>query len=61
MLSLNPSHESWYQREMALYHHHHLDLPIEDFSPDDELDGQFKDVKTLLKKKREGKEKEKRE
>lgn len=36
-------HVAWYQHEVALYVHHHLDLPFSSFNIDKDMDPYFKE------------------
>jgi tetratricopeptide (TPR) repeat protein len=42
-LSMKPDHWCWFQKEIALYWHHRLDTPLEDYNMDQELDPVFKE------------------
>lgn len=42
-LALRPDHPAWYQRQLALFYHHHLDKPLTDFNIDAALGAEFKE------------------
>lgn len=43
VVSVKPDHVAWYQREVALFVHHHLDVPLSEFNIDVEMDKYFKE------------------
>ncbi|XP_078676262.1 tetratricopeptide repeat protein 13-like [Branchiostoma floridae x Branchiostoma belcheri] len=43
---MNPSHWAYYTRELSLFQHHHLDMPMKDYNADIELNECFKEAWT---------------
>jgi hypothetical protein len=43
LLAMKPDHVCWYNREVALFVHHHLDVPLTEFNMDIEMDKYFKE------------------
>eukprot|EP00058_Branchiostoma_floridae_P011638 XP_002597126.1 hypothetical protein BRAFLDRAFT_76343 [Branchiostoma floridae] len=44
--SMNPAHWAFYTRELCLFQHHHLDMPLKDYNADIELHECFKEAWT---------------
>lgn len=42
-IALRPDHAAWYQRQIALFYHHHLDKPLASFNIDAALNPEFKE------------------
>lgn len=43
-ITLRPEHPAWYQRQLALFYHHHLDTPLSSFNIDAALSTEFKEA-----------------
>lgn len=43
-LALRPEHPAWYQRQLALFYHHHLDTPLASFNIDAALSTELKEA-----------------
>ena len=42
-IAMRPEHAAWYQRQLALFYHHHMDTPFSSYNIDAALDAEFKE------------------